>query len=154
MLFYKNGVITESRFKDLTAIQWLFHYLEIMKHLSYKAKNGSEFTVEVVKQVLEVLTNRLDFVAGVSATNPSVGKSILETLQTKQSQGDTTDSPVEEMSVEYFDENFYKFRDMLPNFNDGNLVIRDPKITSAVPRTDVSKYRKLDSSKLLGIIED
>ena len=30
VLYHKNGVITEDRFKDMNAFQWLFHYIEII----------------------------------------------------------------------------------------------------------------------------
>lgn len=31
VLYYKNGVITEERFQKLTPIQWIYHYMEVMK---------------------------------------------------------------------------------------------------------------------------
>ena len=31
VLYHKNGVITEDRFKNMNIIQWMFHYFEIVK---------------------------------------------------------------------------------------------------------------------------
>lgn len=30
-MYHKNGVITESRFRNMSTVQWIFHYLEILK---------------------------------------------------------------------------------------------------------------------------
>lgn len=31
VLYHKNGVITEDRFQKMTPIQWVFHYMEVVK---------------------------------------------------------------------------------------------------------------------------
>lgn len=38
VLYHKNGVLTEERFQKMTPIQWIFHYMEIMKFSNKEKK--------------------------------------------------------------------------------------------------------------------
>lgn len=52
VLYEKKGVITEDRFKKMTAVQWLFHYKEIEKKKSEENREKFEL-FNALKQSIE-----------------------------------------------------------------------------------------------------
>jgi len=62
----------------MTIPQWLFHYYEIHHNRLDHNKEIYGFNVELVKTALEIISDKLDMVAAVAATNPDVGKQILQ----------------------------------------------------------------------------
>ncbi len=71
VLYYKNGTLSEDRFKNLTPLQWLFHYYEIISNRNKER----EFTNSLV----DVLLDRIETLWYV--TNPKVGKELIERLK-------------------------------------------------------------------------
>lgn len=71
VLYYKNGTLSEERFKNLTPLQWLFHYYEIV---SVRNKER-EFTNNIV----DVILDRIETLWYV--TDPKRGRELIERLK-------------------------------------------------------------------------
>jgi len=65
VLYEKNGVITEERFKRMTLIQWIFHYLEIMKNKREDNKNSFDMLEDVLKSNLRTISGDLELLGVV-----------------------------------------------------------------------------------------
>lgn len=68
VLYYKNGTLTEERFKNLTPLQWLFHYYEIAQH-----RNNEE---KLFVNLTELILDRLETLW--YTTNPEIGSQLIE----------------------------------------------------------------------------
>lgn len=68
VLYYKNGTLAEERFKNLTPLQWLFHYCEIMEY-----KNKEE---KLLVRLNDLILDRLETLW--VTTNPKIGKELIE----------------------------------------------------------------------------
>ena len=53
VLYHKRGLITEDRFKNLTKIQWIYHYLEIKKMKEEENKNISSLFKILIDEIRE-----------------------------------------------------------------------------------------------------
>ncbi|MCX8074099.1 MAG: hypothetical protein N2749_00735 [Clostridia bacterium] len=72
MLYEKNGVITEERFKKMTVAQWIFHYIEIMKH----KKEDISVLNDLLKYNIRTISEDIDLLGVV--INSEGGKSMIE----------------------------------------------------------------------------
>ncbi len=71
VLYYKNGTLSEERFKNLTPLQWLFHYYEVTSH--------KEEEVKFINNIVDVVLDRLETLWYV--VNPRIGKELIERLK-------------------------------------------------------------------------
>ena len=130
VLYHKGGVVTEERFKNLTHLQWLYHYKEIRKY------KDAEF--EKDKTILEILIKKLEENAELSGllTFEKVAK---EYLDKKQSDKKPEISESEEEDFKEFmktlkpliaeipDEDKY----ILPKYNKSQGIVKGVKSNDA-----------------------
>lgn len=97
VLYEKNGVITEERFKKLTHAQWWFHYKEILREKARQIDNTSEI-FKIVSTMFSTLMDKLDHVGFMA--NPELGSKIYEEKERmkKAEEG----KPTEEQDMESF----------------------------------------------------
>lgn len=74
----KNGLITEKRFQDLTDVQWIFHYKEIVRQKEEEDKD----VVDVVKAIKSYIDQ-----LGV-IVSPERAKKLMEAIDTKDHQAE------------------------------------------------------------------
>jgi hypothetical protein len=75
VLYEKNGVITEERFKKLTQAQWWFHHKEIMKGKERQINETTEI-LKIATTLFNSLMDKLDQVGFM--TNPELGSKLYE----------------------------------------------------------------------------
>jgi hypothetical protein len=87
VLYEKNGVITEDRFKKLSYIQWWFHYKEIMKQREQKMAETTEI-IKIARSMFETLLDRFELLGFMS--NPELGKKLYEDKEARKHQAEGT----------------------------------------------------------------
>lgn len=101
VLYYKNGTLSEERFKNLTPLQWLFHYYEINL---YRNKE-----LEFVNNIVDIVLDRIETLWYV--VNPSVGKELIERLKEGTIK---TDKDIDGISPETFAEQWAEILNNIP----------------------------------------
>lgn len=117
--------MTEDRFKKMTTMQWVFHYLEIMKVKSRKAEREDN--------LFDILFDRIEAVGFMA--NPELGQKVLDSRNTEKIKKDVETG--EEDLIKYFE----SIKDTIPD-----------KITVAPKDKSKSKFflptRKLNRKKV------
>jgi hypothetical protein len=101
--------LADERFKNLTPLQWLFHYVEIRK---FKAQEGI-----IRNKLLELILDRMELLW--VTTNPKLGLDLLE--KSKAGKINTVDAE-NDITPENFKEKWEELRSKLPE------VIRIPQL--------------------------
>ena len=97
MLYEKNGVITEDRFKKLTVVQWIFHYLEVMKNKKEDNKIGLEIMDAVIKANIRTITEDLELLGLV--VDKDRGVQVMEIKQKAREQSEK-DKKAKELGID------------------------------------------------------
>lgn len=131
--------MAEDRFKNLTPLQWMFHYKEIQKY--------RKVDIDRQTDILEVILDRLELL--VVAVNPELGGKLLKlkedsTITTKGTENNIIPA---DLTGDNFMEAFNKLQDIIPM----SLEV-DPN--TFAKKSNLTKISREELLKRIGIHTD
>jgi hypothetical protein len=126
VLYEKNGVITEDRFKRLTHVQWWFHYKEILKQKEREVGETTEI-LKVARTMFDLLMDKLDQVGFM--TNPDLGSKLYEEKEKKKREDSGEPAPQDDLAAF-----FESIKDITPETLTVEFEDKDKKSKFILPK--------------------